>query len=156
MKSNNGKVPGRPRKLASLRVYISASSTEEYEFMRGLEKRKCADVNFNIGAHLIALAIEGAKAANLPANEVELSKVSIERLTASISETLTRELSKSVVLSGITSMMNSQGDENKALIVASSITNVTKASVDTENEKDLDEEPVIPQSIIEMKNRHYF
>jgi hypothetical protein len=155
MSKNSVSRLGRPRKLASLRVYMSASSKEECEFIKGLERRKEADINFNIGSHLLALALVGSKATGTKGGEVQLSAESIKMLTSAISEKITSDLSKSVVLSGLTHMLNSQEDSSRETVALSSLNNEgnLKPSITNSTEGSMDDEPVIPQSIVDMKNK---
>lgn len=94
---------GRPRKLAKIRVYISATTSEESAFIDALMDRKTNEPNFNIGDHLLSLALKGIRA--VPTENLSLSNDTIAKLTESISKKLAEDLSKSVIVSGLSNLI---------------------------------------------------
>ena len=162
---------GRPRKLASLRVYVSANTIEESRLIGAMEARKSLDPSFNIGEHLLALAVKGANA--VPSDNVSLSNETINKLTESIAQKIVGGLSNSVIVSGLTNLINdsetnppiTSKDNNTLLAPEVSVPYLDKIADNITSENDIDNteqlnQPstitTLPANIATLKKKPFF
>lgn len=98
---------GRPKKLVSTRIYLSADTEAEHSFILALLERKQTDSSFNIGSYLLEMTMKYVS--NPPNGVLSLSDDSLEKLSSKLISGLSHHFNDLNILSGIASIVSESG-----------------------------------------------
>ncbi|MDI5833278.1 hypothetical protein OCF84_20870 (plasmid) [Shewanella xiamenensis] len=150
---------GRPKKLVTTRIYLSADTEDEHNFIIALMKRKELDPSFNIGAYLLEMTMKAVQ--NPPNGVLSLSDESLDKLTSSVLSGIRQQLTDLNILSNLTRIVNvgDNGQDNKIDSKATPISQLPqqdKLSMSLDHDDQDEQEAPVDEGIISLKAKGAF